>query len=499
MTEKDGKIHIKLERHLWPDEVAEIERRNKDKRFKIISVLMILIAFIMGWFGNNIYTAMTYTQDYDERRVKVETIWNIMNNNWFFGVKDENREQNILDRMLYGMTTSIEDPHTTYMSAQEITDFTQSINLNFTGIGVQFYSADGISMVEKVFANSPAAEAGVLPGDIFYEVDGVKVHGKTSDELSAMVKGVAGTPVVITFDRQGELVELTIIRAELNATCFGEMLTDTIGYLEMYQFGEDTAYEVQSYLNIMKQQGMKDLIINLRGNGGGYLTSVVDIASYFLPKDCVVLKQEYPNGTVEESRTSDNYIDGIGKIVILVNENTASASEVFTLALREQRKDVTVLGSTSYGKGTVQTTVSFRDGSALKYTTSKWLSSKDVWVNGVGITPDIYLDVPEVLRTSYVEFEENQTFSVDSVGDAVKQIELALDFLGYEVDRKDGYFDVSFKKALEAFEADRGLEVTGVLSEKNYAAVISMVQRAWNLDKRFDNQLQKAIEVISNE
>ncbi|MCF0113892.1 MAG: PDZ domain-containing protein [Erysipelotrichaceae bacterium] len=498
MSENDGKIHIKLERHKWPDEVAEIERQKKEKRSKLVTVILIVIAFMLGWLGNNVLYFMNSKDEYNPTEVKIEAIWSILNNNWYFGVVDEDREENIINRMLYGMTTSEEDPHTTYMSSEEIEAFTQSINMNYSGIGVQFFQSEGISMVEKVFANSPADQAGVLPGDVFYEVDGVLVEDKTSTELSDMVKGVEGTPVTIVFDRQGELVEVTIVRADLNATCYGEMLTDTIGYLELYQFGEDTAYEVETYVGLMKNQGMKDLIINLRDNGGGYLGTVVDIASKFLPKNSVVLKQEYPNGTVQENLTKEGYIEGIGKIVVLINENTASASEVLTLALSEQRDNVTIVGTTSYGKGTVQTTTVFKDNSALKYTTSKWLSSKDAWVNGVGITPDIVVEVPDVMKTVYLDFGEEEVYSLDSVSEANKQIQLALQFLGYEVARTDGYFDESFKVALEKFEKEKEFDITGTLNQKNYTSILSQVQRAWNLDKKYDNQLQKAIEVINN-
>ena len=209
------------------------------------------------------------------------------------------------------------------------------------------------------------------------------------------------------------------------------------------------------------------------------------------------MKQVYADGTVEEIRTTDGMYDNIKKIAILVNKNTASASEVLTMALKEQHKDVTVLGVTTYGKGTVQVSRVFKDGSALKYTTSKWTSPNDVWVNGVGITPDVEVKLHEVMYTTLPKMSDTDRYAFDSVSDSVKFAQLCLDYLGYDVDRTDGYFSSQTEVALRQFETDKGITVDGVLDKETFGVLYSAVVLDWNTTKIHDVQLQKAQEVLN--
>ena len=339
--------------------------------------------------------------------------------NWFFADQVENINTQLTDQALKGITTNEIDKHTEYMTADEMKKFTDSINRNYVGIGVQFLQANGINIIERVFRNSPADKAGVKAGDIMNKVNGESLAGKTTEEIKNLVQGDSGTEVTIEFIRQEQPIEITITRAAVSATAFGEILSDNTGYLQIYQFGENTTNEVKAYLDDFKNANVSNIVIDLRDNGGGYLTALQGIASYFLPKDTLAMKQVYADGTVEEIRTTDGMYDNIKKIAILVNKNTASASEVLTMALKEQHKDVTVLGVTTYGKGTVQVSRVFKDGSALKYTTSKWTSPNDVWVNGVGITPDVEVKLHEVMYTTLPKMSDTDRYAFDSVSDSV--------------------------------------------------------------------------------
>ncbi|MBF1117104.1 MAG: peptidoglycan-binding protein, partial [Solobacterium sp.] len=290
---------------------------------------------------------------------------------------------------------------------------------------------------------------------------------------------------------------ITITRAAVSATAFGEILSDNTGYLQIYQFGENTTNEVKTYLDDFKNANVSNIVIDLRDNGGGYLTALQGIASYFLPKDTLAMKQVYADGTTEEIRTTDGMYDNIKKIAILVNKNTASASEVLTMALKEQHPDVTVIGVTTYGKGTVQVSRVFKDGSALKYTTSKWTSPNDVWVNGVGITPDDEVKLHEVMYTSLPKMNDTDRYAYDSVGEPVKFAQLCLDYLGYNVGRTDGYFSSQTEEALRQFETDKGIAADGVLDKETFSTLYSAVVLDWNTTKTHDIQLQKAQEVLN--
>ncbi len=492
---EEKKVQIQLEKHLWPDEV--IEKRRK-KRTRLLIVTLSLCVFTFGFLVGNDFSENTTIVNGNNsiETSKFDTIQGIMSSQWFFKDELENGEEQLMDQALYGMANNEIDPHTTYMSRQDVEDFTTGIDMGFVGIGVQYNATDGLNVITRVFQNSPAQKAGVLPGDRIYSVDGELVEGMESDEIASKVKGLEGTVVQMGFLRNNEIITIDITRAPVNNTAYGEMLQDDIGYLQIYQFGSSTGNEAEEYLQLMTEQGMKKLIIDVRDDGGGYLAALVDIASLFLPEDTVAMQQVYSNGAIEFTKTKSGMFENIEEIVILVNEATASASEVLTLALKEERDDVTIVGTTTFGKGTVQVTHSFVDGSALKYTTSKWLSPSGVWVDETGITPDVEVFLHDVLYMGYDKIED-EVLEIDSVSSYVEVVQNSLDFLGYDVKRLDGYFDQSTYDELVLFQKELNIEAVGVIDNETLSALTAEVTKVWSMDKSYDSQLQKAIEVIN--
>lgn len=498
---------IKLQRHMWPDEIEKKQLKKSNHRLKTALIICVILAFACGWlFGSfspipyfhQIKNTLDSNTAMDSDK-KFSEVLKIMSDDWYFASGIDDVSTRLSNQALYGMTTNDEDPHTSYMSSEEVQSFTQSINQNYVGIGVQFISTDGINMIERVFPNSPAEKAGMQAGDIMHAVDGTVIDGMNSSDIAALVQGEEGTDVVIDVIRESETITLTITRAKVSMTAYGKMRTDTEAYLKIYHFGDTTADETVSYLDSFVSSGADSLVIDLRGNGGGYLDSLQKIASCFLPADTVVMRQVYSDGTEETVKTVGGMYDAFKKIVILIDGDTASASEVLTMALKEQRDDVTVIGTTSYGKGTVQITKMFDDGSALKYTVSKWVSPNGVWINDTGIEPDIEVKLHDVLYTSFVQMEDTDTVSADSVSDFVKEVQLSLDYLDYEVDRQDGYFSQATLSAIQQFEKDHDMEQTDVLNPDTYSAIVSAVVADWNSQETHDLQLQKADEVCANE
>lgn len=506
VTEEDELRRIKLTRHMWEDEATFRRQEKRAKQLKtlivIFSVLSLLVGWILGSFvplTNSTNSSININPNLDSTK-KIETISDIMKNNWLFGKDIEDLDERLETQAINGMTSNPEDPHTEYMSREEVEEFMQGINRNFVGIGVQFISNDGMSIINRVFKDSPAEKAGVQSGDIIVGIDGKDAVGLTSDEVKELVTGDEGTDVTITVNRQGKDHDITITRGPVKATVFGEVLDNKVGYIQLYQFGESTAEDMDPYLSEFKADGINKLIIDLRDNGGGFLDSLGQVASRFLEADTLVMIEEYTDGTVEQIKSrKGHYYDNFGPIIILINENTASASEVLTMALKEQRDDVTVVGVTSYGKGTVQVTRSFDDGSALKFTTSKWLSPNGVWINGEGIEPDIEVEIPEAMRTGYNKLEEGDTLDVDSVSNETKYAQIALEYLGYKVDRKDGYYSKATKDAIKVFEKEHDLEEDGILDANTFNALVSAIILDWYTSSANDTQLNKALEILNNE
>lgn len=468
--------------------------KKSNKRLKV--VLFVLLCACICLSTVLIKTTYFRSSSISSTEEKIEEALNVMGNNWYFGKDIENLDERLLNQALTGITTNEEDPHTYYMTKEEVESFVQSINRNFVGIGVQFIATDGINMIQRVFKGSPAEKAGVQAGDIIHAVDGTVVDNMSSTNIASLVKGEQGTTVHIDFIRDGETVSLDITRDQISTTVYGEV-KDGIGYLEILQFGESTADEVKLYLQDFIDQNIQDLIIDLRNDGGGYLTALQSVGGLFLDGDSVALVEEYASGKSETLKVNGTKIwNDEGKVVILVNSNTASAAEAFTLCMKEQRDNVTVVGVTTYGKGTVQVTDQFKDGSAIKYTTSKWLSSKGVWVNGVGIEPDTTIELPDILNATIKEMEDDVVYSYDEVNEIVSIAQKALDYLGYDIDRTDGYFSEMTEESVLAFQKDHSLEETGSLDRTTYESIVSTVTLDWSTSDVHDTQLKYAEEYI---
>lgn len=494
---------ISLEKYVWPDEAALKEEKKKNKRLKYGLIAVLIVGILCGWLGGSLLPygftsslrSMISRSTTMDSSKKIQEVMDVMESDWFFADEVDDLDERLLDQALTGITTNEEDTHTEYMSADEMESFTQSINRNYVGIGVQYINTDGVAIVEKVYKNTPAEKAGVQPGDIIHTVDGTDITGYESSEIKALVQGEAGTVVTIGLIREGENIALDITRSEVSSTAYGEMMENDIAYLQLYQFGNGTFEEVKSYLDDL--EGAKGLVLDLRDNGGGYLDSVASVASCFLPKGSTVMSQVYSN---EESRvisTSEDQYSSLSPIIILVNENTASAAEVLTLALKDQRDDVTIVGTTTYGKGTVQVSKQFDDGSVLKYTTSKWISPNGTWVNGVGITPDEEVKLDDVFYETFVTMEDDESYTTDQVSDAIENAQMCLSYLGYEVDRKDGYFSSSTGTALKQFKEEHNLTGDEILDADTFNALRSAVILDWNTTHTHDTQLLKAEEILN--
>ena len=508
----EEKVHIKLERHLWPDELAARRRRRLLTVFVILGLVLSygLGVFITGLNQQNIpivtpgtppETAQTETGDQtnaEKEFVKFQEIYKIISEKWYFSNQLENPKTTIMDNAIIGMLKENGDPFSEYLTSQEYVDFWNNIDRNFIGIGVQFYYADGYSIVQRVFHDSPAQKAGVMPGDIFFRVNGQNVIDMPSSDLSDLVKGEEGTIVNIDFKRGEAIVSLAIVREQVNSTAYAEIISDQIGYLEISSFGSTTGAEVKYYLDYMVERGVTKLIIDLRDNGGGALSTLGVLGSYFVPKGEVLIKTENVDGTSSEMTSSGEVYIEIEDLVLLVNGNSASASEVLTLALSENI-DAPIIGTQTYGKGTVQNSVEFYDHSALKYTVSRWLSPKGNWIHEVGIEPDYVVPLDPIFYMAYPSFEqgEPQQYRLDSVGYPTSYVQTALKFLGYEVDRTDGYFSAATDLALKQYQEANRQTPNGVVDKDSVSSLNSAVIRYWNVNREeLDTQRLKAIELL---
>lgn len=317
--------------------------------------------------------------------------WNLVNERYYNQPLDpETLTQGAID----GMLSTLDDPHTRYLAPTVEEAARSSMEGEIQGIGVLVEFLDGNITVVSPFEGSPAEEAGVQPGDILREADGVGLTGMDLTEAAELIRGPAGTTVHLVIERDGELIEMDVRRDVIEVPSVrGEMLEENIAYVRLSRFGNRTAEELHDILEELLDQDPQGLILDLRNNPGGGLTTSVDVADEFLSEG-VVLIERFGSGQERIYEVSD---DGLAKevpLVVLINEGSASASEVLAGALRDRDRAV-LIGETSFGKGTVQEWHGLSNGGGVRFTIARWLTPDGTWVHEEGLVPDEIVPLPE--------------------------------------------------------------------------------------------------------
>ncbi|MDF2541049.1 MAG: hypothetical protein K0S47_767 [Herbinix sp.] len=303
-----------------------------------------------------------------------------------------------------GFMSSLKDPYSTYYTKEEYTALMESSSGVYCGIGavVSQNAESGIITIVKPYKDSPAYKAGLLPGDIIYKVEGEEVTGVDLSEVVSKIKGVEGTAVKMSVVRedQNEPIELDITRKEIEVpTIEYKMLDNKIGYIIISEFDEITVGQFKAAVNDLLKQDMKGLVIDLRNNPGGLLDSVVNMLDRLLPKGLIVYTEDKYGKRVEENAVNDDKVEV--PMAVIINGNSASASEIFAGAVQDY-KIGTIVGTTSFGKGIVQKVIPLSDGTAVKLTISKYFTPKGRNIHGTGIEPDVKVDLKDDLKKEIV-------------------------------------------------------------------------------------------------
>ena len=406
--------------------------------------------------------------------------------------------QALIDGAISGMIEALNDPHSTYFTMTDYENFVEHLEETYSGIGCEVTSVNGYTMIVSPFPDSPADLAGILANDLVIEVDGENVVGQSLQDVTNKIKGPVDSTVTLGIQRNDntDLIYIEVTRQAIDQETVKTELIPTddeiIGYLQVTTFGENTANEFKEGIESLEEQGMTSLIVDLRNNSGGYLASVVEMVDYLLPKDKVITTIESRDGSGTTYKTSTDGKDY--PIVTLINEGSASASEIFAAAMKEAG-GYDVIGKTSYGKGTVQVSMPLDDHSSLKITTQVWKTPDGNWINEVGVTPTIEVDAPEFYYYYQVYLTDGKSLEFDMVDPMIANAQNILKALDYDVSRTDGYYDESTVSAVKAFQKDHGLEESGVIDGKT-ASQLTLALREKIRDKQYDTQLQKAIGIL---
>lgn len=330
---------------------------------------------------------------------------------------DDLNNAEMAEGMYRGLVDSLGDAYTTYYTVEEYADYVAGATGVYYGIGAVLSQdlTTGIITIIRVYKGSPAEEAGLKAGDIFISAAGIKAEGLEVAEFVSYVKGDEGTTVDIVVDRKGEELSFTVERRKVEVpTVESQMLDDNVGYLQILEFDEITTEQFENALSSLRKGGMESLIIDLRDNPGGRLDVVADILDMILPEGMIVYTEDKYGNRSEYKSTNAEKLDL--PLVVLVNENSASASEIFAGAIKDYEYG-TILGTTTFGKGIVQVLLPLSDGSAVKITTAKYFTPNGNYIHGVGIEPDVELEY-EYLGS------EDEDYNIMNDNQVLKALEL---------------------------------------------------------------------------
>lgn len=367
-----------------------IFERDRDSMYSFKEVVVIMFFSLgLGFFAclsfvkifNNGRSYMALSNDLSKF---VDTYYAIKDN--YYGELDNEK---LVDSAIKGMISAVGDEYTSYSDTDDADNFKQTVSGIYEGIGCTVgVNLDNKIVVVDMFKDSPAEKAGLKVGDIIIKIDGEDFVGKSSTDMSNYVKSSKNSKVVLTIIRDEEIMELDVERKKIEIPYVnGEVITKDdmkIGYIDISLFSSKIYDQFKRKLEELEKENISGLVIDVRGNSGGYLSGVTDILNLFLKKGDVIYQLESGNKKQIKKDTTKEKRDY--PVAVLVNGGSASASEILASVIKESYNGY-VVGTKTYGKGTVQQTTTLPDGSMVKYTVQKWLTPNGNWVNEVGVEP----------------------------------------------------------------------------------------------------------------
>lgn len=386
-------------------------KKDKKTTFNLLEVIIIMIitalfgAFIgsaVVYFNNNKSVVKIGNKDLDE----FVTTYNSLLSDYY----TELDKEKLLDAGIKGMIEYLDDPYSSYMDEDVSDDFNEKIDGNYVGMGVEIQKQkDNSIKIVTIFENSPAEKAGFALGDIIVKVGNKDIEGMDTNDVSNLIKGEIGTKVKITINRDEQEKELELTRENVEIPSVSSEVFEKndkkVGYIKIDVFAKNTASQFETHLAKMEKANVEGVILDVRGNSGGYLSVVTEIASHFLENDDVVYQLE-TRGVIKKIYAMSVEKSKLG-VAVLIDGSSASASEILASSLNENN-DSPLVGVKTYGKGTVQKAHTLESGATIKYTIQSWLTAKGNKIDTVGISPTIKVELGDNYYKDPTNYNDNQ-------------------------------------------------------------------------------------------
>ncbi|GKV68721.1 peptidase S41 [Sporosarcina sp. NCCP-2716] len=478
-----------------PERAPSHTRYFKIKPFSFVMLIFTLVILTAGitffalTFGDDKVVEVVSPQKTDRAEFqKLYDAYDEIKKNYYEDIDDKK----VLDGAINGMVDALDDPYSDYLNKEETDHLMENISSSFQGIGAEIQEADGYIKIVSPIKNSPAEKEGLLPNDLITAVDGKSIQGMSSSEAVLLIRGEKGTTVTLTIKRgeKAEPFEVKVTRDDIPIeTVYAEMLDGNIAHIRLTTFSEHTYDELLTAIDDMEAKGMKGLVLDVRQDPGGVLDGALKISDLFVDKGKTIVQ------TQERGKKAVLYPASDGRkvkvpTVLLIDDGSASASEILAGALKESA-GIPLVGTKSFGKGTVQSPTDMRDGSNLKITTAKWLTPDGNWIHKKGIEPDVKVDYPSYAMLPFLDpSEELKAGSTSANTEPAKEM---LKAVGYDPGKIDGTYDDQTADAVKKLQADLKLEETGVLTGDT---AIGLMNKLKDKIEKEDPQLLKAKETV---
>lgn len=422
---------------------------------------------------------------------KIQSVYATITGNYYKSVDTSK----LTNGAIKGMISALNDPFSEYMDKTEATSLNNQISSSFSGIGTEVQKADQYIKIISAIKGTPAKKAGLLPGDLITAVNGKSLAGKSITQAVNLMRGKVGTKVTVTIKRDEKTFNQTLTRAKIPvSTVNSKVVAHHIGYIQITSVSQRTASELKKALKQLDEKQVNSYILDVRDNPGGLMDQALKMSSMFLKNGKTIMRVQTRDGKQEIYKASKKYDDGYKvtkPVAVLMNGGSASAAEIFAAALH-QSAHAPLIGTQSYGKGTVQTVSDFSDQSEMKITIAKWLTPNGTWINKKGLTPTDKADYPKYAYWQLIDTKK--TFVLGDVSSQVKTLQRELNVLGYFKDKMNGYYGRTTQVAIQNYQEKAGLPVTGKANSKTILSIEAKVQ---SKVAKHDNALKRAQSILN--
>ncbi|MBF0780575.1 MULTISPECIES: S41 family peptidase [unclassified Granulicatella] len=404
-------------------------------------------------------------------------------------------EDTLIDGALSGFVSAAGDKYTAYLNEKEWESLQQSTDGEFEGVGIEIEKSGDYIRIVSPYDNTPASKAGLRADDLIIGVDGEDIAGKSVNELAMKVRGKKGTSVSLKIRRGSSEFDVTLVRDSIPLNSVTHRLDDAnkhIGIIRISSFAKTTYDELVEAITALRKEGATSFVIDVRSNPGGLLNSVEQIANMFVETGQVLYQMDNKKDGIQKSvaNSSLGTFKVTEPVIVLVNNGSASAAEIFAAALSENNR-ATLVGTKTFGKGTAQSIFPLTDSTGIKITYSKWLTPNGEWIHEKGIEPQEVVELPEYATYNRVSLSSSEGTKLEENMQDVLNLQRVLNTLDYPV-YLTGMIDEQTQAAIKTLQSSQQLEVTGALNEQTADVLNHLLAEKV---KGNDTQLKKALEL----